>query len=69
MSSIDLRQRPTAAAAAAPPRLNGRAQGKRRHRLLRFLGGSVLTGLALALSAALVPVAAVYTFVWLAQHY
>lgn len=50
-------------AAVAPPR---------RRRLgamaANILGGFLLTGVFLALSAAAFPIAAVYSFIWWAQH-
>jgi len=68
MSSIELRNASTAGAANAQPRLAAPARRKHRHPLLAVLGGFVMTGLALALSAAVFPVAAVYCFIWFAQH-
>jgi hypothetical protein len=46
--------------ASAPPR--------RRLRIGNILGGFVLTGVFLGLSAAAFPVALVYSFIWWAQH-
>ena len=45
---------------AAPPR--------RRLGIGSICGGFLLTGIFLALSAAAFPVAAVYSFIWWAQH-
>ncbi len=47
--------------AIAPPR-------RRRLGIGNILGGFVLTGIVLAMSAAAFPLAAVYSFVWWAQH-
>lgn len=47
--------------ASAPPR-------PRRLKIGSILGGFLLTGVFLALSAAAFPVAAVYAFIWWAQH-
>jgi len=43
-----------------PPRRQVRSGG--------VIGGFLLTGLFLVLSAAALPLAAVYSFIWLAQH-
>lgn len=48
--------------AMAPPR-------RRRLRIGSILGGFLLTGVFLALSAAAFPLAALFSFVWWAQHY
>ena len=45
-----------------PPRHRGRA------RIGSVFGGFLLTGVFLALSAATLPLAAVYSFIWFAQH-
>jgi hypothetical protein len=66
MSSID--------AGANVPRVeasNSRAIAPLRRRRLKIgsiLGGFLLTGMFLALSAAAFPLAAVYSFIWWAQH-
>ncbi len=65
MSSIDAEANiPEAEAsisrAMAPPH--------RRLRIGNILGGFLLTGVFLALSAAAFPVSAVYAFIWWAQH-
>ena len=41
---------------------------RRRLKVGSILGGFVMTGFFLALSAATFPVAAVYGFIWWAQH-
>lgn len=41
---------------------------RRRLRIGSILGGFLLTGVSLLLSAAAFPLAAVYGFVWWAQH-
>lgn len=43
--------------------------GQPRLRIGSILGGTLLTGIFLAMSAAAFPLAAVYGFVWFAQHY
>jgi hypothetical protein len=47
--------------AVTPPR-------RRRLVIRGILGGFVLTGVFLAMSAAAFPLAAVYSFIWWAQH-
>jgi hypothetical protein len=49
---------------------NSRAAAAPRRRLgiVNICGGFLLTGIFLALSAAAFPVAAVYSFIWWAQH-
>lgn len=66
MSSIDAGLRVSAADASItraiiPPRRRGLRIGN-------ILGGFLLTGVFLALSAAAFPLAAVYSFIWWAQH-
>lgn len=47
--------------AIVPPR-------RRRLKIGNILGGFLLTGIFLALTAAAFPLAAVYSFIWWAQH-
>ncbi|HEX3974486.1 MAG TPA: hypothetical protein VHX19_24340 [Stellaceae bacterium] len=66
MASID-----TAARVSKLEGAVSRVMAPRRQRVSigRILGGFLLTGVFLALSAAAFPLAAVYGFVWFAQHY
>lgn len=65
MSSVDL-----PAAAVTGPALTAIARPARRSpRSLRLIGGFILTGIFLALSAAVFPLAAVYSFIWWAKLY
>jgi hypothetical protein len=66
MSSID-----TGATGSEAKASIGRAMTPPRRKRLKIdsiLGGFLLTGIFLALSAAALPLAAVYSFVWWAQH-
>lgn len=69
MSSIDTPAVPVLIPGPASGRSGGRRMASRAAVATSvFVGRLAMTGFALALSAAAIPVVAVYTFIWLAQH-
>ena len=68
MSSADLQSAALARGSGAARTRRARRAGRILRTIARVMGGFLLTGIFLGLSAAAFALSAVYGFVWFAQH-